>query len=462
MSSLSLPKRPSKVAIRRFLHPLRDAFTTRPDGSSWVRSRNTWHAALAYLEGLVRPGEHKTLRGIGKRMGVHEDRIRRFISQSPWDHASVQESLNREIPDEFLSEEAILIVDDVDILKKGRHSVGVSRQYAGSVGKVDNCQVAVDLVMAVPGEARNADQLTWPLGMELYLPEWWLTDESASHLREEVELPEDIEFRTKLEIALDLLRRARAADVPHACIGADAAYGDSHGFRAQLRDWNEPYVLGRKPSKVRIITRDSPEDAGPRTVSRTREKDIDDASIVSATTLAKEIDAWTEVEWSEGTKGPLSAAVARRWVTMVKQTNAGTELQEEGWLLLEKQGAELKTWICWGVEDWSLGELVTYAHMRWPIEQFHRDAKQVLGLNHFEGRTWQGWNHHTALVLLAHAYLSTQRAAHGAAAESLPPFSQVARTLIVEMATQTAQRQGLDRQKAEDVAEAFIRGYTDW
>lgn len=446
------------------MSPLRDAFTTRPDGSSWARSGNTWHAALAYLEGLLRPGVHKTLRGIGKRMGEHEDRIRRFISQSPWDHDSVQESLNREIPDEFMSEEALLIVDDVDILKKGRHSVGVSRQYAGSIGKVDNCQVAVDLVIAVPGETRNADQVTWPLGMELYLPEWWLTDEDAAHLRNEVGIPDAVEFRTKLEIALDLLRRARAADVPHACLSADAAYGGSHGFRAQLREWNEPYVVGTKPSKVRVILGGSPDKAGPRTESRPREEEADDAAIISATKLATEIDEddWTHVEWSEGTKGPLSAAVARRWVTVVKQTNTGAELQEDGWLLLEKQGSELKTWVCWNVENWSLEELVTYAHMRWPIEQFHRDAKQVLGLNHFEGRTWQGWNHHVTMVLLAHAYLATQRAAHDAAAESLPSFSEVARTTIVEMATQSAQRQGLDRRKAEDVAEAFIRGFTDW
>jgi SRSO17 transposase len=391
-------------------------------------------------------------------MGVHEDQIRRFISQSPWDHESVQESLNREIPDPFRSEEAILIVDDVDVLKKGRHSVGVSRQYAGSIGKVDNCQVAVDLVLTVPDETRNADQVTWPLGMELYLPKKWLEDDSYAHLREEVDLPDDIEFRTKLEIALDLLRRAGAADVPHACVCADAGYGESHDFRAQLRQWNEPYVVGRRPSKVRVVL----EEAGPRTESRTHEEGNDDLPIVSATSLAEDIDDWTRVEWSEGTKETLSADVSRQWVTVAKETATGTEYQESGWLLLEKYDSEIKSWICWGVEGYSLEELVRTAHMRWPIEQFHKDAKQVLGLNHFEGRTWQGWNHHTTVVLLAHAYLSTQRAAQGAVAESLPPFTQVARTLIVEMATQTAQRQGLNREQAEDVAEAFIRGYTDW
>lgn len=462
MSSSFPPVREPKVAIRRFMEPLRDAFTTRPDGSTWARSANTWRAALAYLEGLTRPGKHKTLRGIGKRMNLHEDAIRRFISQSPWEHEAVQEYLNRDIPDDFHSEAAMLIIDDVDILKKGRHSVGVSRQYAGSIGKVDNCQVAVDLVAAVPGEARNADQLTWPLGMELYVPEPWLKDDSYAERRERCNLPEDLEFRTKLEIALDLLRRARAADVPHAYIGGDAAYGGSHAFRAQLRDWDEPYIVGIKPSKLQVVPATSPEDAGPRPDSRPRTEAVDESTILSAADVAKQLDDWTEIEWSEGTKGPLSAAVARRWVTVVKQTTAGTEIQEQGWLVLEKQGTELKCWLCWDVQDWSLEELVTYAHMRWPIEQFHKDAKQVLGLNQFEGRTWKGWNHHVAVVLLTYAFIATQRAAHGAAAEELPPFSQVARALVIEAATQTAQRRGLARQKATEVAEDFIRGYTDW
>ena len=458
MNAFSSTVREPKLSIRRFMKPLRDAFTTRPDGSTWSRAANTWCAALAYLEGLTRPGEHKTLRGIGKRMNLHEDAIRRFISQSPWEHEAVQEYLNRDIPDDFRSEAAILIVDDVDILKKGRHSVGVSRQYAGSIGKVDNCQVAVDLVSVVPGDTRNADQLTWPLGMELYLPEPWLKDDSYADRRERCNLPEDLEFRTKLEIALDLLRRARAADIPHACVGGDAAYGGSHGFRAQLRDWQEPYIVGIRPSKLQVVPDSSADDGDARASSRVREE----AEIRSATAVANDLDDWTEIEWTEGTKGTLSAAVSRQWVTVVKQTNAGAVIQEAGWLLLEKQGTELKGWICWDVDDWSLEELVTYAHMRWPIERFHKDVKQVLGLNQFEGRTWKGWNHHVAVVLLTYAFIATQRAAHGAAAESLPPFSQVARALVIESATQTAQQRGLVRQKATEVAKDFITGFTDW
>ena len=220
MTELTYRMQDAKLAIRRFLGPMRAAFTTRPDGSSWARAANTWQVARAYVEGLVRPGSHKTLRGIGKRMDVHEDRIRRFITQSPWNHHALQEHLNDNIPDSIASREAMLIFDDVDFRKKGNHSVGVSRQYAGSIGKVDNCQVAVDLVSAVPGEARNADQVTWPLGMELYLPRSWIEEESYAELREEVGLPEDAEFQTKPGIALELIERARSASCSSRVCGS--------------------------------------------------------------------------------------------------------------------------------------------------------------------------------------------------------------------------------------------------
>jgi SRSO17 transposase len=156
-----------KTAIRQFLAPLRDAFTTRPDGSTWSRAANTWQIAPVYVEGLIRPGSHKTLRGIGKRLDVSEHKIRRFISESPWDHTAVQEYLNHQLPETIASPEAMLIVDDVDLRKYGHDSVGVARQYSGSIGKITSCQVGVDCIAVSQDESRNADQLTWPLGCEL-------------------------------------------------------------------------------------------------------------------------------------------------------------------------------------------------------------------------------------------------------------------------------------------------------
>jgi SRSO17 transposase len=131
MSAVSYRSHTPKLDIRRFLVPLRDAFTTRPDGRSWSRAANTWRVAPAYVEGLIRLGRHKTLRGIGKRLDVSEHRVRRFISESPWEHDAVQDYLNEHILETIASPEAMLIVDDVDILKNGHDSVGVKPQYAG-------------------------------------------------------------------------------------------------------------------------------------------------------------------------------------------------------------------------------------------------------------------------------------------------------------------------------------------
>ena len=132
-----------------------------------------------------------------------------------------------------------------------------------------------------------------------------------------------------------------------------------------------------------------------------------------------------------------------------------------GWLLIEDTEEKHRSWLCWGVDEWSLEELATYAHLPWAIEQFHRDAKQVLGLNQFEGRTWNGWHHHATTVLLTHAFIASERAAQGAAARP-PPFPELARALVYEMATQIAEAGGLERLKAQEVATAMVRGLTDW
>jgi SRSO17 transposase len=359
----------------------------------------------------------------------------------------------------------MLLFDDVDFRKKGDHSVGVARQYAGSIGKIDNCQVAVDLVLAVPGEARNADQVTWPLGMELYVPRPWIEEDSYADRRDEVGLPEDIEFRTKPEIVLELLERARAADVPHACIGADAGYGDDGELRKQLREWKESYILGVTPSELRVIPAETPiEPPGPTAGPgrpRIHPRYPEDVDAVSPSEIADDVTEWMEVTWSEGTKGSLSGRFYRERVRVVSNTQQRWVSDEEGWLLVENRGEEIKAWLCWGVDEWSLEELVEYAHLRWPIEQFHRDAKQVIGMDQFEGRTWTGWNHHASVVLLTYAFLVTERAAQGADARR-PPISQVARAMNHEMVARTVEEEGVDPETAQRVAAAIIRGFTDW
>lgn len=462
-----LRDREVRAAFQGFIGPFRRVFTTRADGSSWPRAANTWRAARCYLDGLLRPGKNKTMRGLAKRMSIDEDRLRRFIADSPWEHEALQTRLNREIPAGLRSPEAMLIVDGMDIVKKGDHSVGVGRQYAGSVGKVENCQLAVDLVATSPGEERNADQRTWPLGMELYLPKAWLTDPAFEERRKLVGIPEDIEFRTKPEIALELIGRARSAGVPHACIGADAEFGDSRAFRKQLREWTEPYIVGVTPSELRVIPAETPLEQpeahtgpGRRPTAPRYPEEVEASSPADIAASLDEAD-WTEVRWSEGTKETLTARCYRQRVRVVESTQRRRVTDEEAWLVVEDRAGERKAWLCWGVDEWSLDELVTYAHLRWAVEQFHRDAKQVLGIDRFEGRTWTGWHHHVSAVLLTYAFVATQRVA-AESADALPPFSQVVRLVIHELAIRRVQEYGLDRSSAEEIAEGMLREFTDW
>lgn len=407
------------------------------------------------------------MRTLSGRMGIPEDRLQQFITDSPWEHEAVQTQLNEDLPPEFHSTDAILQVDGMPILKDGKQSAGVARQWAGNVGKVANSQHAVDLTLTVPGEEINANQVTWPLGMELYLPEDWLTDPEFAPRRQDVRLPDDVSFRTKPEIALALIGRARDAEVPHTCIGADAEYGDSRAFRAQLREWNEPFILGVTPSELRVIPEatpiEQPEDydadgpGRPPTVPRYPE----DVTATSPEAIADEFadDDWTTVAWTEGSEGEQSASFYRTRVRMVEDTQRRAVTDETGWLLIQQTADGIKAWLCWGVDDWSFDQLVLYAHQRWTIEQFHREAKQYLGINEFEGRTWNGWHHHVTMVLLAYAFLSLERArASAAEAERLPPLSTVAEAVTRETCTQELmEERGMDRSTAEEATSTMLR-----
>ncbi len=384
--------------------------------------------------------------------------MRRFITNSPWSHEAIQEHLNRSVPDAF-NDTGMLIVDDVGILKSGRHSVGVQRQYSGAAGKIDNCQVAVDLILAQPG-ARSQDQLTWPLAMDLYVPKKWLIGDDLQYERQRVEFPEGLEFRTKHEIALEQIRRARQAGVPHCTIGGDSEYGDDKALRKQLRKWGEAYIVGVAPGSIRVIPEDAPlEDPGQGPNGRLRKKTRFIGEARSGLELVDQ-NAWQEITWTEGTKGVASASFQAHRVRVVESVQKRWVSDETGWLLLEKRGREVRAYVCWGVDDWSLEKLVLYAHLRWTIEQFHREAKQELALDQFEGRTWKGWNHHTAMVLLAYAFLATLRLQGDRGA--LPTIPATVKILVIEMAIQHLEREGIPHAEAKRIGPTIIRGFTDW
>lgn len=328
-----LPReREPKRQVRRFLQPTLDLFTTNPDGRSWPNAHRARLVAPRYLEGLFLPGRGKHMRGIAKRVHLPEDRVRRFISQAPWNHQALQDHLAENIPEMIRDPAACLLVDEVGLVKDGNHSVGVARQYSGAAGKVDNCQVAVDLIYAVPGET-NPDQKTWPLGMEIYLPNAWCQDQGR---RDQVGVPDEVTFRTKPRIALDMIQRARKAGVEHGCVGADAVYGDTKDFRQQLRAWESPYALGITPSKHRVIPPDAPiepagSNPGPGRPS-THDRYLETVQARSPKEIADGVEDWQRIEWTQGSDGPLQACSTSHGCAWWRTPRAGTPATRScGW-----------------------------------------------------------------------------------------------------------------------------------
>jgi SRSO17 transposase len=403
---------------------------------------------------------------VARSVDVPEGEIKRFVSASPWEHERVQRHIVERVPEPLASRKGAFIVDDVGLIKQGKHSVGVYRQYSGALGKVGNCQVAVNLVYSVPGGRLNADQKTWPLGTRLYVPKAWAEDDEFADLREEVHFPKDFQFRTKPQMAMEMIDVAREAGVPHCVTLADAGYGDDGEFRRALRERHEPYILGVTPSSPRVIPANAvvttPKPTGKGGRPRSTPTHAASVKRESPSQLARSVKEWTRVEWSEGTKGKLSGLFHARKVRVVtggKEQGAVTD--EVCWLLLEKRSNELKAFVCWGLDDADLETLVAYAHLRWTIEQFHREAKQILGLDRFEGRTWRGWHHHVTMVLLAYAFLATLRSA--GRKSGLPTIPAVARALVIEKETQDLVREeGLPPAQARRLAERAVRVLTDW
>ena len=210
----------------QFLSDYRSAFTTRADGSTWPKNERTWLNAGRYFRGLLRPGSTNTITDIAETMHTDQERLERFVRESPWEHESVTAELRERVPEAIQGQEAALIVDGMGIPKTGTDSVDVARQWCGVTGKLDNCQVTVNCTLARPGERQNADQRTWSLGMRLFLSEKWTDDDEADYenqqereyyaqRRKDTAVPAAIEHQSKLEIALELLEQAGSTEIEH-------------------------------------------------------------------------------------------------------------------------------------------------------------------------------------------------------------------------------------------------------
>jgi len=299
------------------------------------------------------------------------------------------------------------IVDDTGFPKKGKHSVGVTRQYCGQVGKQENCRVAVSLSVA-----------TWtsslPIAYGLYLPKEWAED---AERRQKAEVPEEIEFQTKPDIAMNQIRAAITAKVPSGVVLADAAYGINTEFRDGLTKLKLQYVVGVQSSMTVWEPGKQPLPAKPRGKMGRPPRLLQRASDrqpVSVKQLAMSLPAtaYKELSWREGTDRKLRSRFAAVRVRPAHRDYWKSEPHAEEWLLIEWPKGEpepAKYWISTLPPRTKLKTLAKMAKQRWIIERDYQEMKQELGLGHFEGRNWRGFHHHATLCIAAYGFLVAER-----------------------------------------------------
>jgi SRSO17 transposase len=354
-----------------------------------------------YLLGLLSDSRRKSMSAMWER--VHDpgtyQAFQHFISHAPWDHTRIWRQLRATIPDR----EGMLILDATSFPKQGSHSVGVARQYCGTLGKVANCQVAVTAALWTGARA-------WILGAVLYLPESWMTTEA----RRQARIPAGTRFQEKWRLALTLLQQARAAGIQITAVLGDAEFGDNRTLRQYLHRTGLNYAMG--VSSTLTVLRAGMTRAEP----------------VRAIAAQLPRRAWRVVSWQNGTNRPWKAEF-----TAVRATPAQRwphRRAPEVWVLFERDlGAtpRVKTYFVTLPPTASLRALVRLAHHRWAIEQQYQELKDELGLDHFEGRSYPGWNRHVLLTALAYTWLQHERRRAGARLPTLP----VARAMITEVLT---------------------------
>ncbi|MFI5298326.1 MAG: IS701 family transposase [Polyangiales bacterium] len=365
---------------------------------STMRDKRTRASFAQYTLGLLTEGERKSVEPMAARCSGGDpvaaqrthDNLLHFVASDAWEDMPIRRIAAAEFRDAIATRSETIevsIIDDTGFLKQGTESPGVQRQYTGSAGKIANCQIGVSLTIAT----RNQE---CPIDMKLYIPQSWSDDRERCR---KAKIPDSVTYRPKWQLAYDMIRSAHRDGIPLGIVLADSAYGDVSEFRAKLWLLGVDYALDVKSTtRVRL----------PGTEGR--------SALQSVLTLAKSLPKQTyrKVTWREGTKATLSSKYARIpvevnqggvWTahTLLIDWPKGQDAPEHYTLLRADHTKTMTT-----------KQLVRVVRQRWRTERMYQDAKGEFGLDHYEGRSYVGWNHHVTAVLCCYAFTISERSRH--------------------------------------------------
>jgi SRSO17 transposase len=366
-----------------------------------------------YISGLIGPGDRKSIQPMAERLALGAyDQLHHFVSAGVWDVTPVETELLVQADKLVGGRDAVLVIDDTAVLKKGTHSVGVAPQYCSALGKIANCQTLVSLTLA-------GGEVPVMAAMRLFLPESWTND--RARLKRAGVPVEYRTARTKPEIALAEIDRVTATGVRFSCVLADAGYGSSARFRqgltARKLSWavGIPRLLKVYPADVQMIQPVTPRGRPRR--GRPRRRIPDALSVAAEDVLATA--KWQNISWRTGTKGKLRARFAAVRVRVadgsprrIKDKTHQHVPGDQAWLIGEHRASgEKKYYLANLPAKTDLRTLAATIKARWVCEQAHQQLKEELGLDHFEGRSWQGLHRHALMTMVAYAFLQYRRLA---------------------------------------------------
>jgi SRSO17 transposase len=329
--------------------------------------------ALDYVTGLLSPIERKTSWQLSEAVGRPTPfSVQHLLDRARWDADAVRDDVQAYVAEHLGEPEAVLVVDETGFLKKGRHSVGVQRQYSGTAGRIENCQIGVFLAYASTRGRVLLDR-------ELYLPKEWAQDKVR---RQVAKVPKEVDFATKPQLARRMIERSVAAQMPFAWLTGDAVYGNDRRLRVWLEQQDLHFVLA-----VASNSYVWPDLNGQKTVAQ-----------VATTAQAQD---WVRRSAGDGAKGP-------RLYDWLRMPLLSWQMPGERWLLLRRRltDSELSYYVCYVPPGTGLETMVRVAGSRWTVEECFAAAKGEVGLDHYEVRSWHGWYRHMTLAMAALAYLT--------------------------------------------------------